>query len=593
MPKTRSMCGQLTRENLGEEVLLKGWVQRRRDHGKLIFIDLRDLSGLVQVVADYEENAHIFREVEGIRSEFVLEVSGRLVLRDPETVNENLPTGELEVRLKSLEVLNTAKTPPFYIEDHVDVDENLRLRYRYLDLRRPEMYAKLKLRHRAALAVRNFLDGRGFLEVETPMLTRSTPEGARDYLVPSRITPGSFYALPQSPQLFKQLLMVAGAEKYFQIVRCFRDEDLRADRQPEFTQIDMEMSFVEEEDVFALVEDMLSHLYREVLGREIPTPFPRIPYPEAMLRFGTDKPDLRFGMEVKDITPVAGSSGFKVFKQAVAGGGVVRGLNVKGCAHFSRRELDELTNYSINLGAKGMAWFLVTPEGFKSPIVKFFTEDELKDIKGILEAEPGDLLIFIADRPEKAAPVLGALRLHLARQLQLLPGDSGEHFLWVVDYPLLSYDEEEGRYTANHHPFTSPVAADIPLLNTEPSRVRARAYDLVLNGVEIGGGSIRNHRRELQEAVFSALGFSPEEAREQFGFLLKAFEFGAPPHGGIAFGLDRLVMLLAGSSSIRDVIPFPKTARGTCLLTESPAAVTEDQLKELHLLVREAEEEEE
>ena len=593
MPKTRSMCGQLTRENLGEEVLLQGWVQRRRDHGKLIFIDLRDLSGLVQVVADYEENAHIFREVEDIRSEFVLEVSGRLVLRDPETVNENLPTGELEVRLKSLEVLNTAKTPPFYIEDHVDVDENLRLRYRYLDLRRPEMYAKLKLRHRAALAVRNFLDGRGFLEVETPMLTRSTPEGARDYLVPSRITPGSFYALPQSPQLFKQLLMVAGAEKYFQIVRCFRDEDLRADRQPEFTQIDMEMSFVEEEDVFALVEDMLSHLYREVLGREIPTPFPRIPYPEAMLRFGTDKPDLRFGMEVKDITPVAGSSGFKVFKQAVAGGGVVRGLNVKGCAHFSRRELDELTNYSINLGAKGMAWFLVTPEGFKSPIVKFFTEDELKDIKGILEAEPGDLLIFIADRPEKAAPVLGALRLHLARQLQLLPGDSGEHFLWVVDYPLLSYDEEEGRYTANHHPFTSPVAADIPLLNTEPSRVRARAYDLVLNGVEIGGGSIRNHRRELQEAVFSALGFSPEEAREQFGFLLKAFEFGAPPHGGIAFGLDRLVMLLAGSSSIRDVIPFPKTARGTCLLTESPAAVTEDQLKELHLLVREAEEEEE
>ncbi len=593
MPKTRSMCGQLTRENLGEEVLLQGWVQRRRDHGKLIFIDLRDLSGLVQVVADYEENAHIFREVEGVRSEFVLEVSGRLVLRDPETVNENLPTGELEVRLKSLEVLNTAKTPPFYIEDHVDVDENLRLRYRYLDLRRPEMYAKLKLRHRAALAVRNFLDGRGFLEVETPMLTRSTPEGARDYLVPSRITPGSFYALPQSPQLFKQLLMVAGAEKYFQIVRCFRDEDLRADRQPEFTQIDMEMSFVEEEDVFALVEDMLSHLYREVLGREIPTPFPRIPYPEAMLRFGTDKPDLRFGMEVKDITPVAGSSGFKVFKQAVAGGGVVRGLNVKGCAHFSRRELDELTNYSINLGAKGMAWFLVTPEGFKSPIVKFFTEDELKDIKGILEAEPGDLLIFIADRPEKAAPVLGALRLHLARQLQLLPGDSGEHFLWVVDYPLLSYDEEEGRYTANHHPFTSPVAADIPLLNTEPSRVRARAYDLVLNGVEIGGGSIRNHRRELQEAVFSALGFSPEEAREQFGFLLKAFEFGAPPHGGIAFGLDRLVMLLAGSSSIRDVIPFPKTARGTCLLTESPAAVTEDQLKELHLLVREAEEEEE
>ena len=593
MPKTRSMCGQLTRENLGEEVLLQGWVQRRRDHGKLIFIDLRDLSGLVQVVADYEENAHIFREVEDIRSEFVLEVSGRLVLRDPETVNENLPTGELEVRLKSLEVLNTAKTPPFYIEDHVDVDENLRLRYRYLDLRRPEMYAKLKLRHRSALAVRNFLDGRGFLEVETPMLTRSTPEGARDYLVPSRITPGSFYALPQSPQLFKQLLMVAGAEKYFQIVRCFRDEDLRADRQPEFTQIDMEMSFVEEEDVFALVEDMLSHLYREVLGREIPTPFPRIPYPEAMLRFGTDKPDLRFGMEVKDITPVAGSSGFKVFKQAVAGGGVVRGLNVKGCAHFSRRELDELTNYSINLGAKGMAWFLVTPEGFKSPIVKFFTEDELKDIKGILEAEPGDLLIFIADRPEKAAPVLGALRLHLARQLQLLPGDSGEHFLWVVDYPLLSYDEEEGRYTANHHPFTSPVAADIPLLNTEPSRVRARAYDLVLNGVEIGGGSIRNHRRELQEAVFSALGFSPEEAREQFGFLLKAFEFGAPPHGGIAFGLDRLVMLLAGSSSIRDVIPFPKTARGTCLLTESPAAVTEDQLKELHLLVREAEEEEE
>ncbi|AVX19665.1 aspartyl-tRNA synthetase [Carboxydocella sporoproducens DSM 16521] len=580
--KRTMMCGSLRAADAGKEVILMGWVQRRRDHGGLIFVDLRDREGITQVVFSPEVDQEAFAKAEAIRNEYVIAVKGEVRLRPEGTVNPNLATGEVEVYAREVKVLNGAKTPPFYIQDNIDVDENLRLRYRYLDLRRPEMQRALGLRHRLVKTIRDYLDARGFWEIETPMLTKSTPEGARDYLVPSRVNPGKFFALPQSPQIFKQILMVAGMDKYFQIVRCFRDEDLRSDRQPEFTQLDLEMSFVEREEVLTLMEEMIAEVVRTTLGREVPTPFPRLTYAEAMARYGSDKPDTRFGMELVDLTDIAAGCEFKVFRAAADNGGVVKAINAKGCAHFSRKELDELTQYVAIYGAKGLAYIQMTPEGPKSPIAKFFKEEELQAILERLGAETGDLLLFGADTPRIVADSLGHLRVHLAEKLGLIDPEA-MNFLWVVDFPLLEWDEEEKRYVAMHHPFTSPMDEDIELMDTDPGRVRAKAYDMVLNGVEIGGGSIRIHRRDVQEKMFRLLGLSQEEAVEKFGFMLEAFEYGTPPHGGIAFGIDRLVMLLAGRDTIRDVIAFPKTQSASCLMTGAPSEVSAKQLKELHI----------
>lgn len=581
-------CGTLTMEQVGQEVSLRGWVQTRRDHGGVIFIDLRDRWGVVQVVCNQELDPGVFRLAEGLRGEYVLAVEGKVVPRSPETVNPKLHTGEVEIEVNRLELLNPSRTPPLYIEDGIEVDENLRLRYRYLDLRRPEMQHKVWLRHKIIKKMRDYLDQEGFLEIETPVLTRSTPEGARDYLVPARHKAGSFYALPQSPQLFKQLLMVAGMEKYFQVARCFRDEDLRADRQPEFTQLDLEMSFVEGEEIMGVVENLVAFIYGEVLGVKLEVPFPRLPYREAVARFGSDRPDLRFGLEIQDVSSLLAGSQFKVFNSVLERGGKVVGLNARGAA-FSRKDVDDLTEYTINLGAKGLAWFMVVPGGLKSPINKFFSPGALQGLQEKMGGAPGDVLLLVADQEQRALELLGHLRSHLGAKLGLLtPGEN--KVLWVTGFPLLNYDPELKRYEANHHPFTSPVEEDIPLLDREPLQVRAQAYDLVLNGVEIGGGSIRIHTRGLQEKMFQLLGLTPGEAREKFGFLLQAFEYGTPPHGGIALGLDRMIMLMVGASSIREVIPFPKTASAGCLLTGAPSPVAPAQLEELHLQVEQPKE---
>ncbi|WP_047151242.1 aspartate--tRNA ligase [Aneurinibacillus tyrosinisolvens] len=577
-------CGTLRKFDVGSEVTLNGWVQKRRDLGGVIFVDLRDRSGVVQVVFNPEFNAEAHAIGDKVRTEYVISVKGKVVERDPETVNPNMLTGEVEVQVDEIEIINQAKTPPFFIEEDVDVDEQIRLKYRYLDLRRPDMFRTLQMRHKVAKIFRDYLDSHEFLEIETPMLTKSSPEGARDYLVPSRVNPGEFYALPQSPQQFKQLLMVAGYERYFQIVRCFRDEDLRADRQPEFTQVDIETSFLSMEDLLSMMEEMMARVMKETLNVEIETPFQRLTYAEAIGRYGSDKPDLRFGMELKDISDIAENCGFQVFSSTIKRGGQVKGINVKGSAHYSRKDVDDLMKFAGRYGAKGLAWMAFKDGEIKGPIAKFFSEEEIATIKDRLEVENNDLLLFVADKPKVVADSLGALRLKFGKELGFID-ESKYAFAWVVDFPLVEWDEDAKRYVALHHPFTRPHPEDVHLFDTDPAQIRAQAYDMVLNGFEIGGGSMRIYKRDVQEKMFKALGFSKEEAQEKFGFLLDAFEYGAPPHGGIAFGLDRIIMILANRSSLRDVIAFPKTASARDLMTDAPGPVDEKQLEELSIRV--------
>ncbi len=581
--KRTHMCGQLGLANVGEAVSVTGWVQRTRDLGGLIFIQLRDRSGIVQAVVNKDVTEELFELAGKVRGEYVLAVSGEVIKRAESAINPKMSTGYIELAVKELEVISKAETPPIYIEDDLNASETLRLKYRYLDLRRPVMQKVFITRHKVAKVVRDFMDENGFLEVETPMLTKTTPEGARDYLVPSRVQPGNFFALPQSPQLFKQILMVSGFDKYFQIVKCFRDEDLRADRQPEFTQIDLEMSFVDKEDVMELNERLLQRVFKEVLDYDIQLPVPKMTYKEAMERYGSDKPDTRFGLELKDIGDIVKTSEFKVFADTIANGGLIKAINAEGCSDkLSRKEIDSLGEFVKTYRAKGLAWINLSAEGVKSPIAKFLKEEELNAIIDRVGGKTGDIIFIVADSPKVAYDSLGQLRLELARRLELID-KSKYNLLWVTEFPLLDYDEEENRYVAMHHPFTSPMDEDIQLLDTDPKSVRAKAYDIVLNGYELGGGSIRIHNSELQEKMFGLLGFSKEQAWGKFGFLLEAFKYGTPPHGGLAFGLDRIIMLLTGTDNIKDVVAFPKTQTASCLMTNAPSPADEKQLNELNI----------
>ena len=577
-------CGELRENNAGESVVLNGWVDRRRDLGGLIFIWLRDRYGITQIAFE-PENKDAFNTAKDIRSEFVLSVEGEVRKRPDDAINAELETGKIDVLVKRIVILNESETPPFAIKDNTDAFEDLRLRYRYLDLRRPSLQKNLLLRHRMAQLTRKYFDENRFVEIETPVLMKSTPEGARDYLVPSRLHKGKFYALPQSPQTYKQILMVSGFDRYFQIVKCFRDEDLRADRQPEFTQIDVEMSFADSEDVFEVVEGLMKFLFKAVWNKDLQLPLPRLTFDEAMERYGSDKPDTRFGLELKTLNKIFGSSEFKVFREQVSSGGIITGLLAEGCAAYSRNQLDTLTDYVKGLGAAGLVWLKVKDDGLEAPVAKFFSEEERRNLVTEMKAKDGDLILIVSGPRIKALTVMGYLRTEMAKRLELIKPDTEPALLWTTDFPLFEWDEETRRYYAMHHPFTSPLEEDIQYMEGDPGRVRARAYDLVLNGTEIAGGSIRIHRADLQSKMFRALGISAEEADQKFGFLLNAFKYGAPPHGGIAFGFDRMVMIFAGESSIRDVIAFPKTASAVSLMDDSPSNVSDEQLKELHIKV--------
>ena len=583
--KRTDYCGDLTKRDANRDVVMMGWVQRRRDLGGLIFVELRDRQGIVQVVFNPEINPEAHRKAQLLRSEYVVGIKGKVALRPDGAVNPNLSTGEIEVIAQETKILNISRTPPFPIEEEEEVEESLRLKYRYLDLRRPRLQRNLILRHRVAREVRSYFDHQGFLEIETPMLTKSTPEGARDYLVPSRLNPGHFYALPQSPQLFKQILMVSGFDRYVQIVRCFRDEDLRSDRQPEFTQIDVEMSFITVDEIRRIMEGLMAHIFKEILGVELKLPFPTLTYDEAMNRYGNDKPDLRFGMELKDVSDVVAGSSFKVFQEVLKGKGIIKGINVTGGGSFSRKEIDDLVPVVEAFGAKGLSWAKVSSDGWQSPIQKFLKKEEMKAVNERMGASENDLLLFVAGPPKVVHQALANLRLHLGQKLALIPPDVFQ-FVWILDFPLLEYDEGEKRFVAVHHPFTAPKDEDLPKLKEHPEDVKAKAYDLVLNGSEVGGGSIRNHLEDVQSLVFEKLGMGKEEARERFGFLLEALGYGTPPHGGIAFGFDRLIMILSHSESIRDVIAFPKTQKAICLMTEAPSKVDPRQLEELSIRIK-------